>query len=73
MVAEPAVDTISFRKSSYSNANGECVEVASYSARLVAVRDSKDSAGSWLLCTAAGWQEFVAQVRGGHIADLNVG
>jgi hypothetical protein len=60
------MENISFRKSSYSNATGECVEVASCSPRLVAVRDSKDSAGSWLLCTAAGWQEFVTQVRAGH-------
>jgi hypothetical protein len=65
-VGEKAMENISFRKSSYSNATGECVEVASYSPRLVAVRDSKDSAGSRLLCSAAGWQEFVTQVREGH-------
>ena len=53
-----------FRKSSYSNATGECVEVAPYSPRLVAVRDSKNAGGSWLFFTADGWQEFVSQVRG---------
>jgi hypothetical protein len=54
---------VSFRKSSYSNATGECVEVAPYSPRLVAIRDSKNADGSWLFFTADGWQEFVSQVR----------
>ena len=59
---EPAVQNVSFRKSSYSNATGECVEVAPYSPRLVAVRDSKDAGGRWLSFTAGGWREFVSQV-----------
>jgi hypothetical protein len=65
-VQEPAMRNVSFRKSSYSNASGECVEVAPFPPRLVAVRDSKDAGGCWLSFTADGWQEFVSQVRGGH-------
>ena len=52
-----------FRKSSYSNATGECVEVGLASPRLVAIRDSKDAAGSWLYFSPDGWQDFVSQVR----------
>lgn len=64
-VPGPVKWNVSFRKSSYSNASGECVEVASHPQRLVAIRDSKDADGSWLLFTAGGWQEFVSQVRSG--------
>lgn len=58
--------SVSFRKSSYSNASAECVEVAPYSPRRVAVRDSMDAGGCWLFFTVDGWQEFVSQVRGSH-------
>lgn len=63
---EPTRLSIPFRKSSYSNASGECVEVAPYSPRQVAVRDSKDANGCLLAFAADGWQEFVSQVRAGH-------
>jgi len=66
MMQEPAMRSVSFRKSSYSNASGECVEVGLYSPRRVTVRDSKDAGGCWLAFAADGWQEFVSQVRGGH-------
>jgi hypothetical protein len=66
MVQKPAMGPIPFRKSSYSNATGECVEVAPYPTGLVAVRDSKDAVGSWLVCTAVGWQEFVTRLREGR-------
>ena len=65
-VPEPAMRSVSFRKSSYSNATAECVEVAPYSSRRVAVRDSMDTGGCWLFFTVDGWQEFVSQVRGSH-------
>ncbi|MEW2544874.1 DUF397 domain-containing protein [Streptomyces sp. NPDC047002] len=49
-----------WRKSSYSSANGQCVEVAQ-AGEAVAVRDSKDPAGSALVFAAG---EFTAFVRG---------
>jgi hypothetical protein len=47
-----------WHKSSHSSANGQCVEVAGLPGA-VAVRDSKDPAGSKLIFTRADWQEFV--------------
>lgn len=43
-----------WRKSSYSDATGECVEVALVAA-VVGVRDSKNTAGPVLVLDHAGW------------------
>jgi hypothetical protein len=52
-----------WRKSSYSNDQGECVEVAFLRSGRVAVRDSKDrGSGPTLLFTPAGWSAFVRGV-----------
>ncbi|MFF2923445.1 DUF397 domain-containing protein [Streptomyces celluloflavus] len=47
-----------FRKSSYSNPERECVEVATNLPRTVAVRDSKDPDGPILQLTPAAWTAF---------------
>jgi Domain of unknown function (DUF397) len=55
-----------WRKSSYSGANnGNCVEVGN-AARTVAVRDSKDPAGSRLAIPAATWRAFTRRVQSGR-------
>lgn len=52
-----------FRKSSYSTASGECVEVATNVAAVVAVRDSKWLAdGSRLRLPAPAWQAFLTSL-----------
>lgn len=52
-----------FKKSSYSNQIGECVEVARNVPGTVAVRDSKDLTGPVLRVTPAAWGAFVATVQ----------
>lgn len=47
-----------FNKSSYSEPNGECVEVARNIASTVAVRDSKQICGPVLVMTADAWTAF---------------
>lgn len=52
-----------WRKSTKSGNNGgDCVEVADNLPGVVAVRDSKDPAGSTLTFTPMAWRAFVAQV-----------
>ncbi|HET9257572.1 MAG TPA: DUF397 domain-containing protein [Pseudonocardiaceae bacterium] len=55
-----------WRKSTYSNNTGACVEVADLGATR-AVRDSKDPAGPALRFTAAQWAAFTTGVRTGEL------
>jgi hypothetical protein len=52
-----------FRKSSFSGAENNCVEVADTSTGGRAVRDSKDQAGPMLTFAPAGRQAFLAGAR----------
>ncbi len=52
-----------WRKSTYSNAQSNCVEVAANLAGIVAVRDSKDPHGPALIFTPGQWQTFTAGVK----------
>lgn len=49
-------------KSSRSNANGTCVEVA-ITDTVVAMRDSKDRSGPALAFPAAAWTAFIAATK----------
>ncbi|MCX5342373.1 DUF397 domain-containing protein [Streptomyces atratus] len=49
-----------FNKASYSEPNGECVEVARNIPRTVAVRDSKRPDGPVVLLGPAAWDAFRA-------------
>lgn len=51
-----------FEKSSYSEPNGECVEVARNIPRTVAVRDSKRFGGPVLTLAPASWDAFTADL-----------
>jgi hypothetical protein len=54
---------ISWKKSSYSAANGNCVEVARLVAGYIGVRDSKNAAPAALGFTQASWRTFVSDVK----------
>jgi Domain of unknown function (DUF397) len=56
-----------WRKSSFSNGQANCVEVAMLP-DAVAVRDSKDPAGPALVFTPAEWDAFLHGVANGEFA-----
>jgi hypothetical protein len=53
---------LDWRKASYSNGSGNCVEVAD-TARAVVVRDTADRTGGTLTFTANAWQSFLGTLR----------
>lgn len=54
-------------KSSYSSANGQCVECAQLPAGM-AVRDSKDPAGPTLSFSPEAWSALVAGIKRGELS-----
>jgi hypothetical protein len=52
-----------WRKSSWSLANGNCVEVGRLAGELIGVRNSRDPHGDVLRFSRAGWRNFLAGVR----------
>ena len=61
---EQDLSRAAWRKSTYSNNGGNCVEIASAGPRMVAVRDSKDPDGSRLAFTPAQWTAFTETLNG---------
>ncbi|MBO0769826.1 MAG: DUF397 domain-containing protein [Actinobacteria bacterium] len=59
---------VTWGKSSWSGANGDCVEVGRGLPGLVAVRDSKDRGGPALVFTQRAWQEFITRAKDGAAA-----
>ncbi|WP_094745260.1 DUF397 domain-containing protein [Kitasatospora aureofaciens] len=60
----------SWRKSSYSAQEGQCVEVADGFPTRVPVRDSKDPHGPALIFAADAWSAFVSAVRSGEFGAV---
>ncbi|MGW1175670.1 DUF397 domain-containing protein [Kitasatospora sp. NPDC002543] len=58
---------VSWRKSSYSNGGGGCVEVDD--AHPGRVRDSKDPQGPALVFPTEAWTSFVTAVRSGEFGE----
>jgi hypothetical protein len=55
-----------WRKSTYSGANGDCVEVADNLPGVVAVRDSKNRGGAALVFPRAEWDAFLSGAKDGE-------
>jgi hypothetical protein len=55
-------DNRNWRKASYSNGQGNCVEVAD-TARVVLVRDTTDRDGGALTFTTDAWRAFLGTLR----------
>ena len=58
------MDKLTWFTSSYSSANGECVECAHTPDGGMAVRDSRHPVGPALTFKSATWQAFLASARG---------
>nr|BEK64488.1 hypothetical protein KPHV_17150 [Kitasatospora purpeofusca] len=61
---------VSWRKSSYSQNGGNCVEVAPDVPGLVPVRDSKDHSGPALAFPSDAWSAFVAAIQAGEFGAV---
>ncbi|MFD4656125.1 DUF397 domain-containing protein [Kitasatospora sp. NPDC058444] len=59
-----------WRKSTYSNGQGGCIEVADGYLGVMPVRDSKDPTGPSLVFPIGEWVSFVAAVRSGEFGDV---
>lgn len=55
-----------FRKSSYSGAQGNCIEVAPTTVGGRAVRDSKNHTGPMLAFAPGGWAAFLVGAKSGE-------
>ncbi len=58
--------SLAWRKSSYSDSGGECVETAVLPDHRVAVRHSRQPGGAILLYTPAEWNAFLKGARDGE-------
>ena len=68
-VLDPLLRGVNWTKSSHSNPNGNCVELAQLADSIIAVRNSRRPAGPALLCARAEMAMFVKAVRDGEFDE----
>ncbi|GGL12278.1 hypothetical protein Sme01_68900 [Sphaerisporangium melleum] len=61
-MTERDLSDVAWRKSTYSQQNGNCLETA-YVGTSVVLRDSKDSEGPKLFVSKDDWRAFIDSVR----------
>jgi hypothetical protein len=59
-----------WRKSTFSNSQGDCVELARLPEGMIAVRNSRHPGGPALICTQAEIAAFIQGTRDGDFDDL---
>jgi hypothetical protein len=59
-----------WRKSTFSNSQGDCVEFARLPEGMIAVRNSRHPTGPALICTPAEIAPFIQGARDGDFDDL---
>jgi Domain of unknown function (DUF397) len=64
---QPELSGAAWIKSSHSNPDGSCVEVARNLPRIVAVRDSKNPADPVLTLTLEAWRAFITGIGAGEL------
>ncbi|MFD5465500.1 DUF397 domain-containing protein [Kitasatospora sp. NPDC127059] len=67
-VPQGAAVGLIWRKSSFSGAQSNCVEIAIGVVGVVPVRDSKDPDGPTLLFPAEAWASFLSGVKSGEFS-----
>jgi hypothetical protein len=56
-----------WRKSSHSQQNGNCLEVAPVAPSRIALRDSKNPDGPKLVFSTADWAAFISGIKAGQL------
>jgi hypothetical protein len=62
-VRSSGASPLDWRKSTFSWANSDCIQVASRSGGVVRVRDTKDLGGPVLAFDRGQWDAFVSEIR----------